>query len=94
MFLWVRLKIESHPDFPKSSAAEIEARIFQTMISELILCTPSLYFKAPTDKVLTTEEAARNSFLRISFALPPPDDMEEGAKRLAKALKKEWQIEA
>ena len=92
MFLWLRLKIESHPDFPAKSPSEIAKGVFETMISEKVLAVPSLYFRAPSLDVQTIEEEARNTFFRVSFSLPPFDVMVEGVKRLGTALKKEWKL--
>jgi len=92
MFLWLRLKIESHPDFPAKSPSEIAKGVFETMIAEKVLAVPSLYFRAPSLETQTPEEEARNTFFRISFSLPPADVMVEGVKRLGKALNKEWKL--
>ncbi|TYJ54193.1 hypothetical protein B9479_005119 [Cryptococcus floricola] len=93
MFLWVRLKIENHPAFTSSSSLapeEISKQIFQSFISEKVLMAPSHFFKAPSDKVWTREEEAERIFVRLSFSLPEDEEMEEGVKRMARALKKEW----
>ena len=88
--LWVRLKVESHPDFPKKSPEEISAQVFQRMIKSLVLMCPSIYFKAPSTQKWTADEEARRIFVRISYSLPPPEEMEEGTKRMGAALKAEW----
>ena len=66
------------------------AQVFQRMIKNLILMCPSIYFKAPSTKVWTKEDEARRIFVRISYSLPPPEDMEEGCRRMGKALREEW----
>lgn len=90
MFLWIRLMIENHPDYPTRTAEEIGASVFQSMITEKILCVPSVYFKAPS--FAPAEDGAKKTFMRISFALPPPDEMEEGVRRMAVALSREWRL--
>jgi aromatic amino acid aminotransferase I len=90
MFLWVRLKVESHPDFETKSAEEISAQVFQRMISAKVLMCPSIYFKAPSLQKWTREQEARRIFVRISYSLPPPDEMEEGTRRMGEAMKAEW----
>lgn len=92
MFLWVRLRVESHPDFPAKTPQEISQQVFDTMIEEKVLASPGHYFKAPSIKAETAEEESRNTFMRISYALPPPDEMEEGARRFGRALVKEWKL--
>ncbi|WWD19930.1 hypothetical protein CI109_104402 [Kwoniella shandongensis] len=95
MFLWVRLKIESHPTFlnsPSSDPETISKQVFQSFIDEKILIAPSEYFRAPSLSKWSRDEEAKRIYVRISFALPPPKEMEEGAKRMGRALAKEWQI--
>jgi aromatic amino acid aminotransferase I len=94
MFLWVRLKVESHPDFTSAESSktpeEISAQVFQRMISNKVLMCPSIYFKAPSTQKWTREQEAKRIFVRISYSLPPPEEMEEGTRRMAAALKAEW----
>lgn len=92
MFLWVRLRIESHPDFPSKSPEDIAKQVFLAGIDKLVLVVPSFYFKSPGGQTWTAEEEAKRTFLRLSFALPPPEEMEEGVKRLGEALKLEWKV--
>lgn len=54
---------------------------------------PSEFFKAPSTSVWTPEQEAKRIFVRISFSLPPQDEMEEGAKRMGRALAREWGLE-
>ncbi|KAK8853500.1 hypothetical protein IAR55_004207 [Kwoniella newhampshirensis] len=96
MFLWVRLKIESHPSFVNSSTSDpetISKEVFASMIEEKVLMAPSEFFKAPSLAKWTREEEAKRIYVRISFSLPPPEEMEEGAKRMGKALAKQWGVE-
>lgn len=92
MFLWVRLKVESHPDFlaGSKSAEEISAQVFQRLIGEKVLMCPSVYFKAPSLTQWTREEEAKRIFVRLSYSLPPKEEMEEGCKRMGRAMKAEW----
>ncbi|WVQ85764.1 hypothetical protein IAT38_007931 [Cryptococcus sp. DSM 104549] len=92
MFLWIRLKIETHPSFPAEDPEAISHKLFLAMVDEKVLTAPSAYFKAPSTQTLTKEEEAKNIFVRLSFSLPTPEDMEEGAIRMAKALKREWKL--
>ncbi|WWC92019.1 uncharacterized protein L201_006973 [Kwoniella dendrophila CBS 6074] len=92
MFLWVRLKIESHPSFPKEDPDKISKKVFQSLIEEKVLMAPSEFFKAPSISSWSKEEEAKRSFVRISFSLPPQDEMEEGCKRMGRALAKEWNV--
>ncbi|WWC64900.1 uncharacterized protein I303_107514 [Kwoniella dejecticola CBS 10117] len=92
MFLWVRLKIESHPSFPSEDAEVISKRVFKAMIDEKVLMAPSEFFKAPSISTWTKEEEAKRNFVRISFSLPPPEQMEEGCRRMGRALAKEWKL--
>ncbi|OWT38804.1 aromatic amino acid aminotransferase I [Cryptococcus neoformans] len=93
MFLWVRLRIESHPSFPSQDPETISKQVFQAMIDEKVLMAPSEFFKAPSTSVWTPEQEAKRIFVRISFSLPPQDEMEEGAKRMGRALAREWGLE-
>ncbi|GFZ52212.1 hypothetical protein JCM24511_09985 [Saitozyma sp. JCM 24511] len=90
MFLWVRLKIENHPDFPTKTPEDISNQVFHSLVKEKVLVAPSVYFKAPSTTTFNSEEEARNIFVRLSFSLPPPEQMEEGAKRMGRALAAEW----
>ena len=90
MFLWVRLRVEDHPDYETKTPEEISAQVFQRMIKSLVLMCPSIYFKAPSTTKWTKEEEARRIFVRISYSLPPPEEMEEGTRRMGEAMKAEW----
>ncbi|KAK8869750.1 hypothetical protein IAR55_000318 [Kwoniella newhampshirensis] len=95
MFLWLRLRIETHPSFlsGRSTPTEIQDRVFKTFIEERILTAPSSYFKTPGGPEWSREEEAKRIFVRLSFSLPTPEEMEEGIKRMARGLKKEWGLE-
>jgi aromatic amino acid aminotransferase I len=93
MFLWIRIKVESHPSFPQLSPEEISHKVFLSLIDNLVLVSPSTYFKAPGGPAWSKEEEAKRIYLRLSFSLPTDDEMEEGAKRMAAGLRKEWQLE-
>ena len=90
MFLWVRLRVEDHPDYETKTPEEISAQVFQRMIKSLVLMCPSIYFKAPSTTKWTKEQEARRIFVRISYSLPPPEEMEEGTRRMGEAMKAEW----
>ncbi|OCF32127.1 aromatic amino acid aminotransferase I [Kwoniella heveanensis BCC8398] len=94
MFLWVRFKIESHPSFPAEDPETISKQIFHSMIEQKVLMCPSEYFKAPSTTQWTKEEEAKRIFVRLSFSLPPQEEMEEGIKRMGRALAKEWRLSA
>ncbi|EIW69404.1 hypothetical protein TREMEDRAFT_68672 [Tremella mesenterica DSM 1558] len=89
MFLWLRLKIRKHPNYSTKSLEEISDQIFKTLIEEKLITAQSFFFKAP-GKEWSKEEEAERVFLRLSFSYPSEEDIEEGVKRLAKGLKKEW----
>jgi aromatic amino acid aminotransferase I len=93
MFLWIRLHVKSHPQFASLSPEEISDKCFHTMIEDKVLVAPSIYFKSPGGAEWSKEEEAERIFLRLSFSLPGPEEMEEGVKRMAKALKREFQLE-
>lgn len=90
MFLWIRLKVDTHPSYSSSTPQEIGEKVFQAMIEEKILSVPGHLFKTPGGPELGTEEDARKVYLRLSFSLPTEEEMEEGAKRMGRALKEEW----
>jgi aromatic amino acid aminotransferase I len=92
MFLFIRLKIESHPDYPSRSPSDIAKSVFDAMIEEKVLAVPGLYFRAPSLEPLSAEGEAKKTFMRVSFSLPPPDIMEEGVKRMGRALAKQWKL--
>jgi aromatic amino acid aminotransferase I len=90
MFFWLRLKVESHPQLATKSLTEIMEDVFQACITERIVVVPSPLFKSPRGKDWTKDEEARRMYLRLSYAMPSEPDIEEGVKRLAAALKKQW----
>jgi aromatic amino acid aminotransferase I len=57
------------------------------------LTAPSKLFKAPGGPEWGKEEEADRVFLRLSFSFPAKDEMEEGVKRLGRALRKEWKLD-
>jgi aromatic amino acid aminotransferase I len=109
MFLWLRLKIDSHPSFAPSSNGdsgdadhragsapspdEIAQKVFESLIEEGVLTAPSKLFKAPGGPEWSKDEQADRVFLRLSFSFPAMDEMEEGVKRLGRALRKEWKLD-
>lgn len=92
MFLFPRLKIESHPLYPTRSATDIAQAVFDSLIEEKVLAVPGLYFRAPSLSPITPEEEARKTFFRLSFSWSTPDVMEEGVKRMARAFNKQWEL--
>ncbi|RSH94053.1 hypothetical protein EHS25_006707 [Saitozyma podzolica] len=112
MFLWLRLKIDSHPSFTPSSNGdngnsrdadhhagsapspdEIAQKVFESLIEEGVLTAPSKLFKTPGGPEWSKDEQADSVFLRLSFSFPARDEMEEGVKRLGRALRKEWKLD-
>ncbi|GFZ45635.1 hypothetical protein JCM24511_03363 [Saitozyma sp. JCM 24511] len=118
MFLWLRLKIDSHPSFVPSpngnngdngdsgdsgdahhlagsspSPDEIAQKVFESLIEEGVLTAPSKLFKAPGGPEWSKDEQADRVFVRLSFSFPARDEMEEGVKRLGRALRKEWKLD-
>ena len=91
MFLWLRLHIESHPDFPAKSPEEIAEQVFQSLIEANVLTVPSKFFKAPGPK-WSKEEEAHRIFLRLCFANPTEEDIIKGVKNMGHALKEEWKL--
>ena len=91
MFLWLRLKVESHPQYADKTLPELEEQIFTSMIDEGVITAPSSFFKVP-GKEWTKEEEAQRMFLRLSFTKETFEVMEEGVRRMGKALRKEWQL--
>lgn len=92
MFLWVRLKIDSHPKINEMSPDEIGKRVFDAFIKEKVLTTPGTYFKSPRVTPMTRDEEIGKTFIRLSYALPSLDELEEGAKRMGRALRQEWEL--
>lgn len=92
MFLFIRLRIEDHPDYPKDSPSDIAKRVFDSMVEEKVLAVPGLYFRAPSVRPLSSEEEAKKTFFRVSFSLPPPDVMRQGVERMGRALRKQWRL--
>ena len=123
MFLWLRLRIETHPDFLGSCATravsnghtnganghsemngshaspgiqEIADRVFQTLIKHKILTVPGQFFRSPRfggiSQSVDQSDEAKKVFVRCSFAGASPEEMEEGVKRIAVALKEEWRL--
>ncbi len=92
MFLWVRLKVASHPQYSSMSLDAILDKIFQTLVDERVLVAPSNFFKSPGGPEWTKDEEAERLFLRLSFSLPGPEDMEEAVKRLGSGIRKEFAL--
>lgn len=92
MFLWVRLRVESHPQLSTLSPEEISDKVFHTLIGEKVMVAPSSYFKTPGGPVWSKVEESKRIFVRLSFSLSTADEMEEGVKRFARGLRKEWGI--
>lgn len=90
MFLWLQLNIKNHPSYSTLTPEEISDKVFHTLIEEKILVAPSIYFKVPGGPEWSKEEEANRIFMRLSFSYPSFEDIEEGVKRLAKGLKREW----
>jgi aromatic amino acid aminotransferase I len=92
MFIWVRIKAENHPDIGTLSPEDIAERVFQRCIDNLVLMVPSSYFKAEGGKALTKDEEARRIFFRVCYATPTMEELEEGVRRFAAALKAEFRL--
>lgn len=92
MFLWVKLRVRSHPQYDSLSPDEISRQVFDAFIQERVLVAPGHFFKSPRVEPMTREEEADKAFIRLSYALPPLDEMEEGVKRMGRALRKEWRL--
>ncbi|OXG52760.1 aromatic amino acid aminotransferase I [Cryptococcus neoformans] len=93
MFLWVRLRVESHPQLSTLSPEEISDKVFHTLIGEKVMVAPSSYFKTPGGPVWSKDEESKRIFVRLSFSFSTADEMEEGVKRFARGLRKEWGIQ-
>lgn len=92
MFLWVRVMTETHPDIETLEPEAIVERLFQRCIEQLVLVAPSHFFKTPGGKRWTKEEESKRMFLRLCYGTATTEQMEEGVKRLARALRVEWQL--
>lgn len=92
MFLWVKLRISSHPQYGLLSPDEISRQVFDSFIKEKVLVAPGHFFKSPRFEPMSREEEATKAFIRLSYALPPLDEMEEGVKRMGRALRSEWRL--
>lgn len=92
MFLWIRVRVDTHPKFHELSPDTIGKRVFEALIGEKVLVAPGHFFKAPRVRHMTPEEEASKVFMRLSYALPPLDQMEEGVKRIGRALRREWEL--
>lgn len=94
MFLWVRLRVETHPDFELGAREpeQIAEELFKAAIGELVLAAPSSFFKAPGGRKWTKEEEAKRIFLRVCYATPTMEQLEEGTRRLGRALRTSWRL--
>jgi aromatic amino acid aminotransferase I len=92
MFLWLRIKAETHPALDSTAPEEISERVFHALVDEGVLTVPSTFFKAPGGPERSNEEKVGKMFVRLSFSLPGEKEMEEGVKRMARALKREWAL--
>lgn len=97
MFLWVRLHVDTHPDFGKKTPEEIGESVFQSCIAERVLTVPGRLFKAPSADMDASPEDFKAGhpdriFMRLSYAMPGPEEMVEGAKRMGRAFRKEWKL--
>ena len=92
MFLWIKLRIDSHPQYGVLTPDEISRQVFDSFIKEKVLVAPGHFFKSPRFEPMTREEEATKTFIRLSYALPPLDEMEEGVKRMGRALRNEWHL--
>lgn len=92
MFLYVRLKVENHPRNAYLAPEAVSDLVFRECVKEKVLVVPSVYFKAPNGPQWTKEEEAKRIFFRMSFAFPPPADIEKGAKRFARALRRQFDV--
>jgi aromatic amino acid aminotransferase I len=90
MFLWVRLRCETYPD--STPPKEIAKRVFDTAIAERILTVPGAFFKAPGGRKWSADEEARRIYLRVCYATPTMADLEEGTRRLGRALRTVWRL--
>lgn len=57
------------------------------------MVAPSSYFKTPGGPVWSKDEESKRIFVRLSFSFSTADEMEEGVKRFARGLRKEWGIQ-
>ncbi|KIR54326.1 hypothetical protein I315_03385 [Cryptococcus gattii Ru294] len=95
MFLWVRLQVEYHPQLYILSPEENSDKVVQTLIiGEKIMVAPSSYFKTPEGPVWSKCEESRRILVRLSFASYTLNEMEDGGKRFARGLRKEWGIQS
>jgi DNA-binding transcriptional MocR family regulator len=74
------------------SPDDISKQVFDTFIKEKVLTTPGTYFKSPRVAPMTREEEIGKTFIRLSYALPSFEELEEGAKRMGRALRQEWEL--
>lgn len=92
MFIWVRLRCETHPDVGVLEAEVIASQVFKAAIGELVLAAPSSFFKAPGGRQWTKEEDAGRIFFRVCYATPTMEQLEEGTRRLGRALRGSWRL--
>ena len=92
MFIFLRLRIETHPQYETLDPEEISQQTFDAMIEEKVITAPSHYFKAPGGVELSKAEEAKRIFLRLSFSYGSEDEIEEGVKRMSRALTRVWQL--
>lgn len=58
------------------------------------MVAPSSYFKTPEGPVWSKCEESRRILVRLSFASYTLNEMEDGGKRFARGLRKEWGIQS
>ncbi|WVQ85101.1 hypothetical protein IAT38_007265 [Cryptococcus sp. DSM 104549] len=107
MFVWCDVYYSSNPSFQKLAAssgtgkdadpeAEFERTFWQTLADANVLVTPGWYYKPWMGEEYRTT-ASRGGrpgvgHFRLAFSFEAKEDMEEGVRRLAEVIVREWEV--
>jgi len=78
MFFWVKLHLPSETDAPEGNSSQVIAK---NAVGHNVLAVPGASFYAG-DRI--------TPYVRLSFSVIPEEDMEEGIRRLRKAIEDAW----
>ncbi|THZ33193.1 putative aromatic aminotransferase Aro8 [Aureobasidium pullulans] len=88
MFHWLQIEYEKHPDHQTMSVAELEEKIFQTIVDHGALVMKGSWFYADSQAKHDT------MFFRTTYAAAPFDKINEAIKRLGDAVREEFKLES
>lgn len=97
MFVWVTVLYHSHPGFKAFSEGkdgpaavrEFEEVIWKKLVDAKVLLTPGWYYTPWEGGESSVHEPGAGHF-RLAYSYEPKDLMEEGIRRFAEVLTREW----